>query len=115
MDLENWMGCLKDEITDRKLSDIVIPGTHDSGSYCIDRKSKYTFFFSWFLPFFIPDSYTLIMSKIAKLGRSLEQINEFIPQENISFAKPYVPEPYCWSCWGCLVKNSRILYRSMFN
>ena len=43
MDLENWMECLKDELCDRKLSEIVIPGTHDSGSYCITRKSKYVF------------------------------------------------------------------------
>ncbi|KAL5268089.1 hypothetical protein ACHWQZ_G002070 [Mnemiopsis leidyi] len=42
MDLENWMECLKDELCDRKLSEIVIPGTHDSGSYCITRKSKRT-------------------------------------------------------------------------
>ena len=40
MDLENWMECLKDELHDQKLSEIVIPGTHDSGSYCITRKSK---------------------------------------------------------------------------
>ena len=41
MDLENWMGCIKEEIKDKKLSEIVIPGSHDSGSYCINRKSKY--------------------------------------------------------------------------
>ncbi|XP_063683239.1 PI-PLC X domain-containing protein 2-like [Bolinopsis microptera] len=43
MDLENWMGCIKEEIKDKKLSEIVIPGSHDSGSYCINRKSKRTY------------------------------------------------------------------------
>ena len=41
MDLENWVGCMQDKIKDKKLSEIVIPGTHDSGSYCINRKSRF--------------------------------------------------------------------------
>ena len=40
MDLENWMGCIKDTIEDKKLSEIVIPGSHDSASYCINYWSK---------------------------------------------------------------------------
>ena len=38
---ENWMGDLKDDIWNKKLSEIVIPGTHDSGTYCINKKSKF--------------------------------------------------------------------------
>lgn len=40
LDLENWMGHMKDEIADKKLSEIVIPGTHDSGTYSITSESK---------------------------------------------------------------------------
>lgn len=43
MDLECWMGCVKDSIQDKKLSHIVIPGSHDSGSYCINSHSKRTY------------------------------------------------------------------------
>lgn len=42
MDLENWMGSLKNVIWNKKLSSIVIPGTHDSGTYCINSNSKRT-------------------------------------------------------------------------
>ena len=38
---ENWMGDLKDDIWNKKLNEIVIPGTHDSGTYCINKKSKF--------------------------------------------------------------------------
>ena len=38
---ENWMGDLKDCIWNKKLNEIVIPGTHDSGTYCINKKSKF--------------------------------------------------------------------------
>ena len=44
MDLENWMGNLKDVIWNKKLSEIVIPGTHDSGTYCINSNSKFVKF-----------------------------------------------------------------------
>ena len=44
MDLECWMGCVKDSIQDKKLSHIVIPGSHDSGSYCINSHSKLVLF-----------------------------------------------------------------------
>ena len=38
---ENWMGDMKDCIWNKKLNEIVIPGTHDSGTYCINKKSKF--------------------------------------------------------------------------
>ena len=41
MDLANWMDDMKEEIKDKNLNEIVIPGSHDSGTYCINSKSKY--------------------------------------------------------------------------
>ena len=41
MDLANWMDDMKEEIKDNNLNEIVIPGSHDSGTYCINSKSKY--------------------------------------------------------------------------
>eukprot|EP00116_Pleurobrachia_bachei_P001778 sb/3462040/ len=42
MDLKKWMGDLSTVIGEKKLSEIIIPGSHDSGSYCIDAESKRT-------------------------------------------------------------------------
>lgn len=42
IDLENWMHSLKEELKDKSLSKIVIPGSHDSGTYCITTRSKRT-------------------------------------------------------------------------
>ena len=41
VDLANWMDDMKEGIKDKNLNEIVIPGSHDSGTYCINSKSKY--------------------------------------------------------------------------
>ena len=44
----NWMGDMKDCIWNKKLNEIVIPGTHDSGTYCINKKSKFVSYLTIF-------------------------------------------------------------------
>lgn len=40
-DLENWMGKLPDELRNNvPVINLAIPGSHDSGSYGINKKSK---------------------------------------------------------------------------
>ena len=40
MNPKSWMNDMKDDIWNKKLNKIVIPGTHDSGTYCINKHSK---------------------------------------------------------------------------